>query len=183
MAKKKFAAVLCACVLAVSAALPTFAATTKQDIVNSVGTVQIDGKTKQVPNEYVKAAEDFLNANELTENQLEEVMNEVKEAKNIWAKEGKTQFNELSKSAQSQLKDLAISSAKKLGATITFDGKNVKVVDKNGHSYVVNSEYDNPIKQTGAKADTMPMAIVTLAFLISIGASAAVIHKNSQCKG
>ena len=177
---KKLLAIFCAGIMMVAMAIPAFAATTKDDIIAEINSgIQVGTQTRQIPAQYVKLAEDFLNTNDLTDAQLSTALNDLKEAKETWANTGKLAFSEIPSDVQTKLENMAVEAAKKLGATLTFDGKTISIVDKNGKTYSTSIQ-SNPIKQTGT--DYTALMVVTLAVLGSLGAVVAVSAKNHLVK-
>ena len=177
---KKLMALLCVGIMMVAMAIPAFAATTKDDVIAEMKSgIQIGTQTRQVPAQYIKLAEDFLNANDLTDAQLSMALSDLKEAKVTWANTGKLAFNEIPSDVQTKLQNMAVEAAKKLGATLTFNGKTISIVDKNGKTYSTSTQ-SNPIKQTGA--DYTALMVVTFAVLGSLGAAVAVSAKNHLVK-
>ncbi|UZT81953.1 hypothetical protein [Caproicibacterium sp. BJN0003] len=177
---KKLLAIFCAGIMMVAMAIPAFAATTKDDVIAEIKSgIQIGTQTRQIPDQYVKLAEDFLNANDLTDSQLSTALSDLKEAKETWANTGKVSFNEIPSDIQTKLENMATEAAKKVGATLTFDGKTISVVDKNGKTYSTSTQ-SNPIKQTGA--DYTTLTVIVLAILGSLGAIVAVSAKNHLVK-
>jgi phenylalanyl-tRNA synthetase beta subunit len=177
---KKLLAIFCAGIMMVAMAISAFAATTKNDIIAEMNSgIQIGTQTRQIPAQYVKLAEDFLNANNLTDAQLSTALSNLKEAKETWASTGKVSFNEIPSDVQTKLENMAVEAAKKLGATLTFDGKTISVVDKNGKTYSTSTQ-SNPIKQTGV--DYTALTVVMFTILGSLGAIVAVSAKNHLVK-
>lgn len=88
---KKLVTIVCAMLMMAAFAIPTFAATTKDDIIAELKAgVQVGDKTKAIPEKYIDVAEKFFAANELTDEQLATALTEVKEAKELWASTGET---------------------------------------------------------------------------------------------
>ena len=71
---------------------------------------------------------------------------------------------------------MAAASAKKIGATLTFDGKTISVVDAQGRSYSVLAKSSNPIKQTGA--DYTMLIVLSAAVLVVLGGTVIVARRN-----
>ena len=71
---KKLVTIVCAMLMMAAFAIPTFAATTKDDIIAELKAgVQVGDKTKAIPEKYIDVAEKFFAANELTDEQLAEI--------------------------------------------------------------------------------------------------------------
>ena len=69
--------------------------------------------------------------------------------------------------------------AKKVGATLTFDGKTISVVDAQGRTYSVLAK-SNPIKPTGAD---YTMLIVVSAAVLGVLGSVVVISRKNKLTG
>ncbi len=178
---KKVVSLVCALCLVCALAIPAFAAS-NNDVINEIKAgVNVNGTVKQIPADYVKAASDFLEANDLTEDQLTTILNDVKEAKAVWAATGETEFKNIPADVQAKLINMASASAKKVGATLTFDGKTVKVVDKNGKVYSVVKAGD-PIKQTGAGANVAGVAVASVLLVSALGAAVVISKKHSEVR-
>lgn len=155
---KKLMSALCAAVMLTALAMPTFAAT-KNDLINEIKAgVTVGDKVKEIPDKYVDLAEDFLAANDLTSEQLDTAMADLQEAKALWASTGETEFKNIPADVQRQLQNMAAESAKKVGATLTFDGKTIYIVDAQGRTYSVLARSSEPIKQTGGDYTTLLLA-------------------------
>ena len=75
---KKLVTIVCAMLMMAAFAIPTFAATTKDDIIAELKAgVQVGDKTKAIPEKYIDVAEKFFAANELTDEQLDERRREL----------------------------------------------------------------------------------------------------------
>ena len=173
---KKLVTIVCAMLMMAAFAIPTFAATTKDDIIAELKAgVQVGDKTKAIPEKYIDVAEKFFAANELTDEQLATALTEVKEAKELWASTGETEFKNIPADVQKQLQNKAAAAAKKVGATLTFDGKTISVVDAQGRTYSVLAK-SNPIKPTGA--DYTMLIVVSAAVLGVLGSVVVISRKN-----
>lgn len=181
---KKLLSAVCAVVLAVALAVPAFAASvTKSDIIAELKAgVTVGNSVKQIPDKFIKLASDFLNANDLTDEELSFAMSELKSAREIWAATGQTEFKDIPANIRTQLINKAIAAASKVGATLTFDGKTIKVVDRNGRTYTVLAK-DNPIKDTGAEMDyTMPV-LLSVAVVAALGGAYVFARKKQLFTG
>lgn len=176
---KKIVGLLLSLALVFALAVPTFAAT-KNDVIAELNAgVTVNGTTKAIPSQYIKVATDFLNANEYTATELDGVVADIKDAKTTWANTGKVNFKDIPADVRQQLVDKAVASAKKLGATLTFDGKTIKVVDKNGKAFSVSTGGDNAIKATGFGVNTNGMVAVSAIVVVTLAASMAFAWKKN----
>lgn len=141
---KKLIAMICAVAMTVALAAPmTVSAATKDDIINEMFTsFEVGGRTRQVPSRYVTLVVRYLDNNNLSSAQLDEALAAGREAKEIWIATGQPTFEKLSTDVKMQLAGKAASMMKKLGATVSFSGKTMTIVDPNGKSYSVNTLHD-----------------------------------------
>lgn len=176
---KKVLSAVCAVLMMSVLALPAFAAASKDDILKELEAgVKVGDQVKEIPSDYIKVAKDFLDANDLTDDQLTGALADVKEAKAIWAATGKTEFKDIPSDVQNQLINKATAAAKKVGATLTFDGKTVKVTDKAGKVYTVVKAGD-AIKQTGGSMNTTGLLVVSILALTTLVGAVVVTRKNN----
>lgn len=173
---KKMFTVVCAAFLMMALAIPAFAATTtKEDILDEIKSgVTVGDKVKQIPDKYIDLAEKFLDANSLTEDQLSTALADLKDAKQVWASSGETEFKDIPADVQQQLINKASASAKKVGAKLTFDGKTIEIVDANGKTFSALAK-SNPIKQTGA--DYTLLTVMSLTILAVLAGGIVVARK------
>ena len=127
----------------------------------------------------VRSAKVYLLQGALTDEQLATALTEVKEAKELWASTGETEFKNIPADVQKQLQNKAAAAAKKVGATLTFDGKTISVVDAQGRTYSVLAK-SNPIKPTGAD---YTMLIVVSAAVLGVLGSVVVISRKNKLTG
>ena len=141
---KKIVAAVCAAVLMVSLATPLqVSAATKDDIVDTMWAgVMVGQEKKNIPSRYVTLVARYLAANHLSASQLDEVLAAAQEVKAIWAATGETEFKDIPYAIQMQLIGRAASMAKKLGASMSFSGKILTIIDPNGKAFSVNTRHD-----------------------------------------
>ena len=141
---KKIISAVCAVALMASLAAPMqVAAATKADILNEMFTsFEVGGIKRQIPSRYVTLVVRYLDNNNLSSAQLDEALAAGREAKEIWIATGQPTFEKLSSDIKMQLAGKAASMMKKLGATVSFSGTTLTVVDPNGKSYSVNTLHD-----------------------------------------
>ncbi len=141
---KKIISAVCAVALMASLAAPMqVAAATKDDIINEMFTsFEVGGIKRQIPSRYVTLVVRYLDNNNLSSAQLDEALAAGREAKEIWIATGQPTFEKLSSDIKMQLAGKAASMMKKLGATVSFSGTTLTVVDPNGKSYSVNTLHD-----------------------------------------
>lgn len=175
---KKVMTVLLAALLSVALAVPAFAASTTVDdiIAEMKAGIEVDGKVKEIPDKYIDLAESFFAENELTQEELDTALADLKEVKQIWADTGIYSYVDLPADVKTTLQNKAAESAKKVGATLTFDGRTIKVVSESGKTYSVLATDDAPIKPTGA--DYTVAVTAAVAVLGILAATLFVARKN-----
>lgn len=174
---RKIFGLLLSLVVVFSMSVQTFATTVNDVMAELNNGVTIGNQVRQVPSEYIKLAEDFFNSNNFTDEELTFALSELREAEAIWAATGEPSFSKLPASVQQQLIDKAVSAASKVGATLTFDGKTIKVVDRNGKVY--STVYGgNPIKATGFDINTNGMVVVFAIVVAGLATSVIFAKKN-----
>ncbi len=177
---KKVLSLVCALGLMFMLAIPAFAVT-KADIISELEAgIKVGNEVKEIPANYIKAVSDFLDANDLTADELTYAMSELKDAKEIYATTGETEFQDIPEKVQTQLINKAKNAAKEVGATLTFDGKTVKVVDEAGKTYTAVRNGD-PIKQTGANASATGAIAVAIVIVSALGV-AVVARKKLEVR-
>ena len=171
---KKVISLACVILMLSMLAVPAFAVT-KDDIIDEIKAgVNVNGTVKYIPDQYINAVENFFAANDFSESELAGALQDLKNAKKIWADSGITEFKNLPRATQDKLISAATSAALKLGAKLTFDGKVIEVVDKNGKSYSV--VVGNPIQHySGSEMNIIILMSVTV--LTTLAALAFVSYK------
>lgn len=96
--------------------------------------------------------------------------------KQIWSDTGIYGYANLPADVKTTLQNKAAESAKKVGATLTFDGRTIKVVSESGKTYSVLATDDAPIKPTGA--DYTVAVTAAVAVLGILAATLFVARKN-----
>lgn len=175
---KKVMTVLLAALLSVALAVPAFAASTTVDdiIAEMKAGIQIGDDVRYVPDKYIDLAESFFAENELTQEELDTALADLKEVKQIWSDTGIYGYANLPADVKTTLQNKAAESAKKVGATLTFDGRTIKVVSESGKTYSVLATDDAPIKPTGA--DYTVAVTAAVAVLGILAATLFVARKN-----
>lgn len=164
-------------------ALPTFAATlTKDDIMKELKAgVTVNGVVVTVPEKYTKVAQDFLDANELTQTQIDQVYAEGQKAKEVVKASGVTDLTKLPTAKVNEVMEIAKTAATKVGAKLNFDGKEIKVVDKSGKTFTVAAG-NLPIKPTGTDANTSNAVILSVMILAVLSAASVVVFKSRTAR-
>lgn len=173
---KKILSLVLTLVIGVSMVIPAYAAT-NTDVINELKAgFKVNGVQKNIPNEYIKVAQDFLDSNNLTSAQLDELIEDGRAIKKEWQATGIVEFRNLPESVRNKLMNMASEAAKKVGATISFDGKNIQIKDKNGRTYQISLR--NPIKTTGS--DITNIVLLGSVFLVIIAAASIIVIKKRR---
>lgn len=184
---KSLLIVACMVGVLLTTSITAFAATnvTKQDILDEVNNgVTVNGQLKTYPREYIKLVEDFLNNENPSQAELNDVYDNLIEGERIWASTGQLNYDDMSAAQQKELRDFAIAFAEKYGFTMIISGKDVKVTAKSGNVYSVgnfdssNGSGNNPIKTTGLAVNTTPLLATGSALLLLAGVGVAVALKR-----
>ena len=145
-------------VLVLAMSITAFAATPNDDVKAAL-------KEAGVTGEYYDQAVKFLANNELTAEQAEAVVYQVKEAKKN-AGDAKS-VADLSADQISKIKTNITIAANAVGAKVSFANKTISVTDAKGTQYTVSS---NPVKATGATTTATVAGIAVLAMgLVACG--------------
>lgn len=155
---KKITTLVLSLVLVLAMSITAFAATPNDDVKAAL-------KEAGVTGEYYDQAVKFLANNELTAEQAEAVVYQVKEAKKN-AGDAKS-VADLSADQISKIKTNITIAANAVGAKVSFADKTVSVTDAKGTQYTVSS---NPVKATGATTTATVAGIAVLAMgLVACG--------------
>lgn len=151
---KKITTLVLSLVLVLAMSITAFAATPNDDVKAAL-------KEAGVTGEYYDQAVKFLANNELTAEQAEAVVYQVKEAKKN-AGDAKSVADQISK-----IKTNITIAANAAGAKVSFADKTISVTDAKGTQYTVSS---NPVKATGATTTATVAGIAVLAMgLVACG--------------
>lgn len=184
---KKVIVVLCALLLLLSASTAVSAASvTKEDVISNFESgLEVAGVVRYPLDNYVAFAQDFLDSNEFTSDQYQYIIDQANRVRSIWSEAGQASFFDLSSTVQKQIVDILMETAKQLGATLTYDGVNVKLVDANGKTYTLVmshsiSDLSGVIKPTGAAAGFPAAGIFASLSLILVLGSAWILLKSKE---
>lgn len=178
---KKVVCFLCVLAMMVTFAVPAFAAG-KDDIMSELNAgITVGDKTKQIPAQYINAAQQYLDNNQLTDEQYAAVLANVKAAKQIVVDSGITEFKDLDAATKNAIVAEVQKAADTLGlkVTIDIDNKTVAVTDKDGKVIFSNGD---PIKPTGAQADATAAIVIGFVILAVVGAGVFTAKKLQLAK-
>ena len=176
---KKALSLVLVTLLLVSSFLTVSAATQDDVMARLSGGISINGEVQAIPARYIKLAEDYMNANELTEEQLDGAIAKFSEAESIWAAEGVVDYSDLSASVKESLKSLVVAVAAEVGASVSFSGEAVTIVSPSGDKFETTIGADQPIKQTGV--DARGLYVVAAVLLLSLVVMYSVSKKQKLC--
>ena len=134
------------------------------------------GNSVYVPSSYINQAESYFNTIDMTSEQAGKINSIIGQARSYLAGTGKASISELSASERNKLMSYASAAAAvlNLSAAAGSDGKNFKIVSKNGSAVVDDST--NVIKKTGAEDSPLGYICVSvLALMLTISAAGVMI--------
>lgn len=171
---KKVVLLVIAIVLVVAMAVPTFAVSQNDIIAKLQEGFTVGSTHKTIPASYIKLAEDFLNANELSEDQINEALALIDEVEQVWIDSGVKNFSDLPKSVVDKMINKVEAVADDFGITINVSGGSIVITDSEGREYGIDNL---PIKQTGVE-HTALYAISAITLILF--AAAVVIARKYQ---
>lgn len=172
---KKIICGLAAAVMLTVCALPVFAAginSHEKAVLDELRAgATVDGIHYNIPSQYINQAENWLNSSyDMTEEQANEVLSYIREAREIAVASGAKDFAQMSAATRQKLLDLAQNAAAVVGLKLTVvNGKTVVITDANG---VTVFKADAVIKTTGGRQAADATNVVILA-LVVVGTIAA----------
>lgn len=181
--KKKWLALLISALMVMAFfALPTSAAGLndyEQKLMDKLSAgVDINGTQVYLPAEYVNQAKNyFLSSHDMTELEYNEIVGYVDDAIALVkenAPAGTFSFQALSSDVKNQLLSYGQKAAAVVELTLSYNGKNVKIVDKNN---TVVFEDAPAVKTTGAEANFTMLWVVAGSFAVLLIAAVAVSKK------
>lgn len=172
---KKIICGLAAAVMLTVCALPVFAAginSHEKAVLDELRAgATVDGIHYNIPSQYINQAENWLNSSyDMTEEQANEVLSYIREAREIAVASGAKDFDQMSAATRQKLLNLAQKAAAVVGLKLTVvNGKTVVITDANG---VTVFKADAVIKATGGQAaDATNVVILALVVVGTIAAA------------
>ncbi|MCL2088570.1 MAG: hypothetical protein FWH14_03715 [Oscillospiraceae bacterium] len=181
---RKIIFLVSAFVFAAMLAIPA-SAVTEQDILNALRSgIDVNGQIKEIPAHQIKTVEDFLAANNLSDEDLSFAMTEIEAVKAVWSATGKINFTDIPRSTQDQLITRAQAAAKRVNATLTYSGNQISIVDENNRTYTITVQGKLGTLQSGALGiDGTSAMILSLtlgaAVLFTAGTSLAISKRKA----
>ena len=137
--------------------------------------VEVNGQTVTVPDNYMVQAENYL-----TEDQANQIIAIVDEAKAYVKQYQITSFEGLSRTHKEALLSFAQEAASVVGLKVTIvNGNDVVITDSNGTTVAT---FEAAIKVTGGQADFTNAAIIGVVILGVLGAAAFAAYKYRLVK-
>ncbi len=152
---RKLSVLVLSLIMMLAMSITAFAAT-EDDIIKEL-------KAAGVPDTYVAQAEQYLANNDVTADQADGVIDEIKAAK---ATAGDvTDVKKLNADQKAAIIKNVEAAGKAMDAVVTVDTKNNKVTitDKNGKEYVVE---ENPVKPTGVSVYATYAVVAAMAMVL-----------------
>lgn len=124
---------------------------TKADILAELKTpITVNGQSKSVPGAYVKMAADFLNSNDLTEEQLDSIISQVRAAKSLVISTGELSYSNMSDDVKNQLQGMVSNAVATADAGVSINDESFTITSKEtNRTYTSGTKTDSPIKKTG----------------------------------
>ena len=136
-------------------------------------TVTVDGKTAQIPTEYVNQARNYLTSTaDITDEQYTEIVKNIDAAFALVKEQKTVDISKFPASVNAQLLDYVKKAAAVVDLTVSYDGKDVTITDAENKTVF---EGKPAIKVTGV--DMTPVFVLGGAAVILLGASVLVSKK------
>lgn len=174
---KRIIAIALAIVIACFSTAVVFAAGINSSEASVLGNMRtpanMKGNSVYVPSSYINQAESYFNTIDMTSDQANRINSIINQGRSFLEGTGKSSIKELSASERKTLLNYASAAAKVLNvsAAAGSDGKNIKIITKDGRTIVDDST--KVIKPTGAEINftvyIFVLAIAALAFACSAG--------------
>lgn len=159
-------------VTAVSASAAGINAEEKKVLDTIKAGVTVNGKTVNVPDNYLVQAENYLNTIDMTAEQANQVIAAVDEAKEFIKTNNITDLNALTGAQKQSILSMAQKAADVVGLKITITDSTGKTV----------ATFDAAIKVTGGQADFTNAAVIAIAVLGVLGMAAFAARKYHLVK-
>ena len=159
-------------------AVPAFAATNTDAILDSLHSgVVVNGKTVEIPVNYINQAENYFASHKITDAQANYILAQINAAKKSIQAAGITDLSKMNASTKQQIITDAQSAANNIALKLTIGAdKKVKIADSNG---IVVFSGGDPIKTTGLQIDFIAYFMPTAFLLIGIAVvCGSLIYKN-----
>ena len=174
---KRIIAIALAIVIACFSTAVVFAAGINSSEASVLGNMRtpanMNGNSVYVPSSYINQAESYFNTIDMTSDQANRINSIINQGRSFLEGTGKSSIKELSASERKTLLNYASAAAKVLNvsAAAGSDGKNIKIITKDGRTIVDDST--KVIKPTGAEINFSVyigvLAVAVLAFVCSAG--------------
>lgn len=181
---KKFMAAVVAVIIACFSCLAVSAAginSAETSVLSNMRTpANMKGNNVYVPASYINQAESYFNTIDMTSAQANKINSIINQGRSFLQATGKSSIKELSAAERKTLLNYASSAAAVLNmsAAAGSDGKNIKIITKNGS--VVVDDSTKVIKATGAETHfTIYVTVLTVAVLL-FACSAGVILSRKK---
>lgn len=135
--------------------------------------IQLKSSTYKLPAEYINQAENFLNANDLTADEVNQILAKINQAKEIAKDVNARKIADIPSSVKKEIITLASEAAKVVDLKLTVKSGNQIVITDSENVVVFEATVDThtPIKQT----DTDMMGFVVVSLMIASLAALVII--------
>ena len=190
---------LLSAVVAVSASSVAFAAginAAEQKILDELHTtVKMNGVEKTLPADYINQAENYFNTVDITEEEANQVIAGIEDAKAYLTSTGASSFSALSTEQVDTFVSKCQNAVKPVNLTLSYtkSNNNVSIVDSNGNTVFTatvssvtgggttgGSTGNDPIKTTGAGFNIPGVTVVAGVGILLVSAAGAYLFKVSK---
>ena len=178
---KKLISSLCVFAILVFSTFSCFAAqdSLKSQILSELKSGGHTGTTTlYLPDKYINQAENYLNTHDITQEQADQILLKISDAKKLIATTNANSLRELKENGAvfQDLLSIAKDTASVVGLKLSYDGgSDFSVTDAAGTLVMAN---DNTIKTTGSNIDITNAAVISVFAGIAIISSAIVLYRK-----
>ena len=155
--------------------MTTVNAKTEEDIIAYVsGTFNVAGKEVVIPQIHVDKTKAFLEAHELTSEQVDKVLEKMEKAVKVMVDAGTIHLKDLNQSQREELLKLAEEAGEVVNAKVKYvAGEGIIATDESGRVYTITPEDPSSFVQTGNS-----YMIYTLAGVAIIAVAGIAIYRK-----
>lgn len=149
------------------------AATT--DSVNEIYTI---GSKYGMTENDKQQLQNFIDRNDVTEEQVQKLVEKAKEAEQVMITSGKTKYSELTTVQKDSLKEIANSAASEIGVSLVFKTKSVEIW-KDGKKVLVVTNNNDKLAYTGTIAN---VALIAISSIVVVALATAILKSEVAVK-
>lgn len=141
--------------------------------------IQLKSSTYKLPAEYINQVENFLNANDLNSDEVNQILEKINEVKDIIKDVNARKISDIPSSVKKEIISLASEAANVVDLKLTVkSGNQIVITDsQNVVVFEANVNTSTPIKQT----DTQMMGFVIVSLMI-VGLAGLVVFKSIRLR-